>query len=212
METWRQCWSSLVGPRSWCVRCSERQPCLSPGLQGGTAGAMAGALRDQSLRAPSAPWARGPCRVQAGVAQGLFCGGQRTGSPKVRPSKGKDHRWRLSASGYALQASTPVSLASMHPVPLGDRHPGVEVQAPIQDQAPRVFRGIVPTVLKDVTEQQSLSVEIVALLEKGAVTLLPSEKMGQGFYSTFFLIPTIFGPLCLLGEHSLPLSGIPWLF
>ena len=49
--------------------------------------------------------------------------------------------------------------------------------------------GIVPTVLRDAAERQSLSGEIAALLEKGAVTLLPSEEMGQGFYSTFFLIP-----------------------
>ena len=54
---------------------------------------------------------------------------------------------------------------------------------------PPRFRGIVPTVLRDAAERQSLSGEIAALLEKGAVTLLPSEEMGQGFYSTFFLIP-----------------------
>ena len=42
--------------------------------------------------------------------------------------------------------------------------------------------------MKDGAEHQSLSVEIVALLEKGAVTFLPLEEMRQGF-STFFLIP-----------------------
>ena len=50
---------------------------------------------------------------------------------------------------------------------------------------PPRFRGIVPTVLRDAAERQSLSGEIAALLGKGAVTLLPSEEMGQGFYSTF---------------------------
>ena len=54
---------------------------------------------------------------------------------------------------------------------------------------PPRFQGIMPTVLRDAAERQSLSAEIAALLEKGAVMLLPSEEMGQGFYSAFFLIP-----------------------
>ena len=54
---------------------------------------------------------------------------------------------------------------------------------------PPRFQGIVPAVQRDGAECQSLSAEIAALLEKGAVTLLPSKEMGQGFYSAFFLIP-----------------------
>ena len=127
--------------------------------------------------------ALGSVPLRPGALRAFFV----AGGILARPKPGRLKAGAV-ADGYVLHASTPVSLAAMYPVPLGAQHPGVWVQAPILCQAPR-FRGIVPTVLRDGAERQSLSAEIAALLEKGAVTLLPSEEMGQGFYLAFFLIP-----------------------
>ena len=54
---------------------------------------------------------------------------------------------------------------------------------------PPQFLGIVPTVLSDRAGCQSLAAEVVALLQNGAITTVPSSNIHQGFYSTYFLVP-----------------------
>ncbi|XP_053195327.1 LOW QUALITY PROTEIN: uncharacterized protein LOC128379724 [Scomber japonicus] len=54
---------------------------------------------------------------------------------------------------------------------------------------PPPFPGIVPTLLSNRADCQSLVTEVSALLKKGAITPVPSGEMHQGFYSTYFLVP-----------------------
>lgn len=45
------------------------------------------------------------------------------------------------------------------------------------------------TVIIDAKKQQFISEEVLSLLEKNAIEPVPSDQIGQGFYSTFFLVP-----------------------
>ena len=54
---------------------------------------------------------------------------------------------------------------------------------------PPQFLGIIPTLLHNRAGCQSLVAEVVALLQKGAITPVPSGEAHQGFYSTYFLVP-----------------------
>lgn len=45
------------------------------------------------------------------------------------------------------------------------------------------------TIIVDSKKQQFISEEVQSLLEKNAIEPVPSDQIGQGFYSTFFLVP-----------------------
>ena len=47
----------------------------------------------------------------------------------------------------------------------------------------------VTPVPKDLVRRLTLQDEVAALLEKGVVELIPKHSQGEGFYSTFFLVP-----------------------
>lgn len=50
-------------------------------------------------------------------------------------------------------------------------------------------RGTRTTIIVDSKKQQFISEEVQSLLEKNAIEPVPSDQIGQGFYSTFFLVP-----------------------
>ena len=165
----RQRWSSLVRPESWCVRCSERQLYLGLGRQ-----ICLGPWRGCSAISPVEP----PARFRPGA--------------NVRFGRGSSGLFSWQAP-YWLAQSPAMRFTPQHLFHWCQCTQSSWVLSTLEYGYRLQFyakpRGIVPTVLRDAAERQSLSGEISALLEKGAVTLLPSEEMGQGFYSTFFLIP-----------------------
>ena len=50
------------------------------------------------------------------------------------------------------------------------------------------YSGTRTTVIVDVMKQRFISKEVQSLLEKYAIELVPPDQVGQGFYSTFFLV------------------------